>query len=346
MKPKGQSLLKNRKLNSSSQVIDLSTQPNHSLICSELVEKIKDLELYFNIKISALTQEVSSIQDKWKAYANESLLHENRALKDENKSLLQNVANLSFIVSDLNTKLKESENEKQSLVTVLKLVNLDQSTHDQNSHGTWKTHCRSMNKDQHLSTRSQDSEVVTRNAFDVLSDTGGNETNIYDYDDGRSKVDDPSSIATSQRESQRSIADNESSNSKPGSKVNDMQDYLKPLLRRNPHQIILHVGTNDIKSEKSPDQLVEGIVKLVSQVRKKSAHIKVAISALTIRKDGHLIQTKVNQTNNLLNSFCSDNNVDFLNHTNIDLDCLNRGGLHLNRRGSTIMQRNYMDFLN
>ena len=176
------------------------------------------MELDFNIKISALTQEVSSIQDKREAYANESLLHENRALKDENKSLLQRVANLSFIVSDLNTKLKESENEKQSLVTVLKLVNLNQSTHDQNSHGTWKTHCRSMNKDQHLSTRSQDSDVVTRNAFDVLSNTGGNETNIYDYDDGRSKVDDPSSIATSQRESQRSIADNESSNNRPANK--------------------------------------------------------------------------------------------------------------------------------
>ncbi|CAB3991819.1 Hypothetical predicted protein [Paramuricea clavata] len=318
-----------RKLNSSSQVIDLSTQPNQSLICSELVEKIKDLEMDFNIKISALTQEVSSIQNKRKAYANESLLHENRELKDENKSLLQKVANLSFIVSDLNTKLKESENEKQSLVTVLKLVNLDQSIHDQNSHGTWKTQCRSMNKDQHLSTRSQDSEVVTRNAVDVLSDTGGNETNIYDYDDDRSKVDDPSSIATSQRESQRSIADNESSNSRPANKSTK-------------HQQKRHANG----SKKSPDQLVEGIVKLVSQVREKSAHIKVAISALTIRKDGHLIQTKVNQTNNLLNSFCSDNNVDFINHTNIDLDCLNRGGLHLNRKGSTIMQRNYMDFLN
>ena len=72
-----------------------------------------------------------------------------------------------------------------------------------------------MNKDQQLSTRSQDIDIVTRNAFDVLSDTGGNETNIYDYDDGRSKVDDPSSVATSQRESQRSIADNESSNNRP-----------------------------------------------------------------------------------------------------------------------------------
>jgi hypothetical protein len=122
-----------RKLNSNSQVIDLSTQPNHSLICSELVERIKDLELDFNIKISALTQEVSSIQDKRESYANESLLHENRALKDENKSLLERVSNLSFIVSDLNTKLKESENKKQSLVTVLKLVNPDQSIHDKNS---------------------------------------------------------------------------------------------------------------------------------------------------------------------------------------------------------------------
>jgi hypothetical protein len=67
-----------------------------------------------------------------------------------------------------------------------------------------------------LSTRSQDTDVVTRNAFDVLSDTGDNETNIYDYDDGR--IDDPSSVATSQRESQRSIADNESSNNRPANK--------------------------------------------------------------------------------------------------------------------------------
>jgi hypothetical protein len=75
-------------------------------------------------------------------------------------------------------------------------------------------HHGSMNKDQHLFTRRKDSDVVTRNAFEVLSDTGCNETNIYDYDDGRSKVDDPSPIATSQRESQRSNADNESSNNR------------------------------------------------------------------------------------------------------------------------------------
>ncbi|CAB4021759.1 Hypothetical predicted protein [Paramuricea clavata] len=106
MKSKGQSLLKAK----TSQLV------NSIQALNELVEKIKDLELDFNIKISAfITQEVSSIQDKRKAYANESLLHGNRALKDENKSLLQKIANLSFIVSDLNTKLKESKNEKQSL---------------------------------------------------------------------------------------------------------------------------------------------------------------------------------------------------------------------------------------
>jgi hypothetical protein len=63
--------------------------------------------LMFNIYIYIyITQEVSSLQDKREAYANESLHQENRALKqDENKSLLERVGNLSFIVglSYLNT---------------------------------------------------------------------------------------------------------------------------------------------------------------------------------------------------------------------------------------------------
>ena len=31
----------------------------------------------------------------------------------------------------------------------------------------------------------------------------------------------------------------------PGSTVRDMYDYVKPLLRKRPPHLILHVGTND-----------------------------------------------------------------------------------------------------
>lgn len=125
-----------------------------------------------------------------------------------------------------------------------------------------------------------------------------------------------------------------------------MQDYLKPLLRREPQQIILHVGTNDIKSDKSPDSLVQGIVNLVTQVHNTSPHTKVAISALTIRKDSNLIQSKIKETNKLLLAFCNANKVNFISHDTIDLDCLNRGGLHLNRRGSTVMKCDFNNYLN
>ena len=31
-----------------------------------------------------------------------------------------------------------------------------------------------------------------------------------------------------------------------GTKIRDMQDYVKPTLQENPDQIIVHVGTNDL----------------------------------------------------------------------------------------------------
>ncbi|CAB4046059.1 Werner syndrome ATP-dependent helicase-like, partial [Paramuricea clavata] len=34
-----------------------------------------------------------------------------------------------------------------------------------------------------------------------------------------------------------------------GSSVEDMQDYIKPLIRKKPDTMILHVGTNDIKDD-------------------------------------------------------------------------------------------------
>ena len=39
-----------------------------------------------------------------------------------------------------------------------------------------------------------------------------------------------------------------------------MQDYVKPTLRENPDQIIVHVGTNDLASNKRPEQIAESII--------------------------------------------------------------------------------------
>ena len=34
----------------------------------------------------------------------------------------------------------------------------------------------------------------------------------------------------------------------PGSTTHDMVDYIKPILRKEPSKLVLHVGTNNLKS--------------------------------------------------------------------------------------------------
>ena len=38
----------------------------------------------------------------------------------------------------------------------------------------------------------------------------------------------------------------------PGCTTQDMKDHIKPLLRRNPDEIIIHVGTNSLRSSNTP----------------------------------------------------------------------------------------------
>ena len=40
-----------------------------------------------------------------------------------------------------------------------------------------------------------------------------------------------------------------------GSTIKHMEHYSKPPLERNPELVILHIGTNDIKSNKSPSEI-------------------------------------------------------------------------------------------
>ena len=42
-----------------------------------------------------------------------------------------------------------------------------------------------------------------------------------------------------------------------GAKTQDMYDYLKPFLKKNPDNIILHIGTNNSVNETSRDILNE-----------------------------------------------------------------------------------------
>ena len=55
----------------------------------------------------------------------------------------------------------------------------------------------------------------------------------------------------------------------PGSKVEDMHDYVKPSLKQKPDNIIVHTGTNNLKTD-DPTTVAEGIVSICEQIESES----------------------------------------------------------------------------
>ena len=67
----------------------------------------------------------------------------------------------------------------------------------------------------------------------------------------------------------------------------DMGDYLKPILRKEPKNLILHVGTNDLKALE-PAHLSNSVESLAINIEENSPNTSVSISALLPRKDPQL----------------------------------------------------------
>ena len=69
-----------------------------------------------------------------------------------------------------------------------------------------------------------------------------------------------------------------------GTTTSDVEEYLKPIIRKCPESLILHVGTNDLLSIQTPHQIAESIVNLADQIQSDSPGTFVTISAICVRK--------------------------------------------------------------
>lgn len=83
----------------------------------------------------------------------------------------------------------------------------------------------------------------------------------------------------------------------------DMKDFLQPIIRRSPDELILHIGTNNIRGSDSPEDLVAGISSLVSIINERSPNTKVTLSGLIIRR-GFNLKSKIKSINNILKLKC------------------------------------------
>ena len=108
-----------------------------------------------------------------------------------------------------------------------------------------------------------------------------------------------------------------------------MFHYIKPTLNQQPDEIILHVGTNNIK-HLTPRATAERIVDLGNNIVSECPNTKVTISNLLCRSDDGLLNANVKEVNKVLNSFTRQNQWKFLTHSNIKNSHLKASGLHLN----------------
>ena len=123
-----------------------------------------------------------------------------------------------------------------------------------------------------------------------------------------------------------------------------MQDHVKPTIRDiNPQQIILHVGTNDLKTERTASQIAKSIIDLSTSLKKNENMI--AVSGIVPRLDE--LNNKAAEVNNRLELMCKQRGFPYISHCEtIDPNKhLNESNLHLNSYGIRVFAENFSKFL-
>ena len=126
----------------------------------------------------------------------------------------------------------------------------------------------------------------------------------------------------------------------PGATIKDMKSYSLPSIEKKPDMLILHCGTNDLKTKKSEVEISEEIISLAKSVQ--SNGIDVLVSGLIARGDE--LEGKRQKTNFVLSDMCFESSITFVDHPNIQANKhLNRSHLHLNRLGDNILATNLLE---
>ena len=55
-----------------------------------------------------------------------------------------------------------------------------------------------------------------------------------------------------------------------------MADYMKPSIRAKPNHFTFHVGTNDLTSKKTPDEIAKTIIDLASELKSEKSDVSIS----------------------------------------------------------------------
>ena len=121
----------------------------------------------------------------------------------------------------------------------------------------------------------------------------------------------------------------------------DMQDHIKPLVRKRSAKINLHIGTNGA-TDLNADQILEELLELKSYIEMNLPPCHVITSMPTMRSDNKKSNKVIEDLNELIRSF----NIDRVGNYNInESDLFGFLKLHLTNRGSEKLATNFVNKL-
>ena len=129
----------------------------------------------------------------------------------------------------------------------------------------------------------------------------------------------------------------------PGATTEDILDHCKPIARKKPDIIILHVGTNDLKSNEE-SSIVKNIVEIKETIKKISPLTKTMISLIISRYDSELLNDKAIIVNERLTQRFPKTEI--IDNSNLHRECVGLKGLHLNRVRNRHLAMNFKQVLN
>ena len=120
-----------------------------------------------------------------------------------------------------------------------------------------------------------------------------------------------------------------------GATTDDIIDYVRPTARKKPDMIIIHTGTNDIQNKVNTLQKVRKVITTIKEIDVNN-EIQIAFSSV-IHHDDQDFEKEIKEINRKLKNLCKGRGIKFINNTNINDSCLNRGKLHLNKSGTALL---------
>ena len=129
----------------------------------------------------------------------------------------------------------------------------------------------------------------------------------------------------------------------PGGTSLKILEKLDDIIKEQPNDLTVHVGTNDLTNNVN---LLTNVTKFFNKVSKESPLTSIAFSPIINRKDKANIQKTLTDTNALLKNFCMQKGNSCIDNSGIKEFHLGNRKLHLNKKGNRAFVKNLLHHIN